>query len=359
MRQINNRKINIYLNDAHGTVLNFTESKKNNYQYDAYGKLIKNNKYNTNINLNSSELNLFFYNSQRYNDHTNLQYLRSRFYCPHLKRFITQDSIALINRFNYAATNPILNSDQNGHMPSCCDTFSLISKFLKDNFFNPLKNICCGAATYEDVINIAATLITPETVCPELTTFAEKILLEEQTKPIIKLAIFDLDQTLWRALTDADGELIDIEIKKEAHEALQTIFKNKNAHVIFNTFGDWEEETLEKYLPEITGKNYALLNAELHNPLKTKSCLILEYIQKNHPEIITDKNQIAQFIFFDDGIENLLDVRQCFAKYPNIAKTLVHVNLWNDTFPKDILYEWVNEPQLYFSHCLKQDPETS
>jgi RHS repeat-associated protein len=44
-----------------------------------------------------------------------LTYLRARYYDPQLLRFISRDSLPLLNRYSYAAGNPVMFSDPSGH----------------------------------------------------------------------------------------------------------------------------------------------------------------------------------------------------------------------------------------------------
>lgn len=103
-----------YLSDIKGSITKLITADKNatpglTYKYDAYGKPILNNEHNEAV------VNPFTYNGERYDDHSGLQYLRARFYLPNLKRFATLDTLDLINRTNYASSNPIMASDPSGH----------------------------------------------------------------------------------------------------------------------------------------------------------------------------------------------------------------------------------------------------
>ena len=113
-RQIDNNNLQSYITDAKGSTLKLNNSDNKNdtaYNYDAYGKPINviTNK------IKQSIPNSFQYNGERFDNNTNLQYLRARFYNPETKRFLNQDSYDLLNRFGYVNGNPIMGVDPSGH----------------------------------------------------------------------------------------------------------------------------------------------------------------------------------------------------------------------------------------------------
>ncbi len=60
----------------------------------------------------------FVFGSAHYDLETGLQYMQSRYYSPHDKRFLGQDNDDyenIPNRYIYALSNPIMNFDQDGH----------------------------------------------------------------------------------------------------------------------------------------------------------------------------------------------------------------------------------------------------
>jgi len=114
-RQIDDNNLQNYTSDAKGSVLKLNSLDKSQdqlYSYDAYGKPII-NKEKSNPTLNVS--NPFQYNGERFDNNTNLQYLRARFYNPETKRFINQDTYDLLNRLGYVNGNPVIYSDPMGH----------------------------------------------------------------------------------------------------------------------------------------------------------------------------------------------------------------------------------------------------
>ena len=113
-RQVDNSLMQLYLKNVKNDIIGLVDNNsKQQYQYDTYGKLIlnKTNKTQQNIFVSS-----FMYNGERFDTHTNLQYLRARFYLSNIKRFVTQDSYELLNRFAYADANPIMKTDPTGHL---------------------------------------------------------------------------------------------------------------------------------------------------------------------------------------------------------------------------------------------------
>ncbi len=94
------------LRDAHGVLLN-------KYQYDVWG------------NLESKEetvYNPFLYSGELWDDTTQLQYLRARWYDPNTGRFINEDTFEgelddplSLNLYAYVANNPLIHTDSTGH----------------------------------------------------------------------------------------------------------------------------------------------------------------------------------------------------------------------------------------------------
>jgi RHS repeat-associated protein len=85
---------------------------KQSYQYEPYGA-------QTELLINNSSIihNPFQYNGEYFDVESGLIYLRARYYYPQIKRFISRDSAALINRYFYGGGNPINSIDPSGHMP--------------------------------------------------------------------------------------------------------------------------------------------------------------------------------------------------------------------------------------------------
>ena len=150
-RQINSaNSIESYIS-ARNTLLLLPHNKKIAsgiaYQYNAYGKPIK--------NISDDSQNSFFYNQERYDLHTGMQYLQSRFYLPVFKRFINQDSADFTNKFNYADLNPINKFDANGHNSS----LFLEKLALALNPFNDDSNYEESSADFTTFVTCALSAI--------------------------------------------------------------------------------------------------------------------------------------------------------------------------------------------------------
>jgi len=121
-RQVDNNKIQNYINDAKGSVLKLNNGDNTNvesYSYDAYGNTISvvaSLLQESRFAVRKSILNSFMYNGERFDVNTGLQYLSARFYNPIIKRFISEDDYNLLNRFNYVNANPIMEIDPTGHV---------------------------------------------------------------------------------------------------------------------------------------------------------------------------------------------------------------------------------------------------
>jgi len=94
------------------------------YKYDAWGNWINKISAPNRTSLGNTlvELNPFIYKGYYYDSETDWYYLKSRYYCPVLSRFINIDSIDYlkpgnidgVNLFSYCGNNPIMNQDESG-----------------------------------------------------------------------------------------------------------------------------------------------------------------------------------------------------------------------------------------------------
>ncbi len=115
-RNGNKSKYTYYTQNAHGDVVNLTDSTgavTKTYKYDAFG---------VEKNIDNSDTNAFRYCGEYYDTETGTIYLRARYYDPEIGRFISRDSFAgknedplSLNLYTYCHNNPIAYSDPSGN----------------------------------------------------------------------------------------------------------------------------------------------------------------------------------------------------------------------------------------------------
>ena len=81
------------------------------YDYAPYGAQAQDN-----VTPYGVEANPFQYTREYTDAESNLIYLRSRYYHPGLKRFLTRDTATQLNRYNYGDGNPINGADPTGEI---------------------------------------------------------------------------------------------------------------------------------------------------------------------------------------------------------------------------------------------------
>ncbi len=107
-----------YIKDITNNILGIVDSSGTilgKYNYDAYGNIISNT---------VSIENHITYKCYYYDNEIEMYYLRSRFYVPKWRRFLTPDSINYleytdfnkINLYAYCGNNPVMNVDPDGHI---------------------------------------------------------------------------------------------------------------------------------------------------------------------------------------------------------------------------------------------------
>ncbi|NBI31144.1 RHS repeat-associated core domain-containing protein [Chengkuizengella marina] len=110
-----------YLQNGHGDVVELRDStgntKLNQYEYDLWGNL---------VTSNEMVHNPFQYSGELWDDTTNLQYLRARWYDPSDGRFINEDTYEgdisnplSLNLYAYTYNNPLRYTDPSGNCPIC------------------------------------------------------------------------------------------------------------------------------------------------------------------------------------------------------------------------------------------------
>ena len=113
-----------YIRDITGNITKIVEEDGRyvvSYDYDAWGNFKK----TIHRDCYVSHRNPFVYKSYFFDVETNWYYLKSRYYDPSIRRFISADdfnyldneSLNGINLYSYCGNNPIVFSDDNGNMP--------------------------------------------------------------------------------------------------------------------------------------------------------------------------------------------------------------------------------------------------
>ena len=106
----------------HPATINFGQDDTTieSYQLTDYGQLEQSNTRQAETKMGKSnlfnfEINPKIYGSGYYDSESNLQYMGARYYSANTQRFMAQDSYDLLNRYNYANANPVMNYDPDGH----------------------------------------------------------------------------------------------------------------------------------------------------------------------------------------------------------------------------------------------------
>ena len=92
------------------------------YDYDAWGRVVENSTDQDTQNI--AEANPIRYRGYYYDTETRLYYLKSRYYDPATKRFISTDEFVSTsiedvakNMFTYCLNNPVIYVDSEGNCP--------------------------------------------------------------------------------------------------------------------------------------------------------------------------------------------------------------------------------------------------
>lgn len=123
-----NKENYFYSRDLTGNIHNIVDKNGDvmvEYKYDAWGNFLnKDTAAKTAIGGTLLALNPFIYKGYIYDDESGLYYLKSRYYSPKVRRFISPDSeigdvgnIENYNLFAYCSNNPVMYSDPSGNMP--------------------------------------------------------------------------------------------------------------------------------------------------------------------------------------------------------------------------------------------------
>ena len=110
-----------YLYNLQGDVIGLIDSANTEvvkYTYDAWGKPLS---VTGPLANTIGYYNPFRYRGYVYDVETGLYYLRSRYYCSQLGRFLNADTFVKGNIFSYCNNTPISMEDQSGHECSLCN----------------------------------------------------------------------------------------------------------------------------------------------------------------------------------------------------------------------------------------------
>ena len=132
-----------YVHNLQGDVVGIVDSAGSlvvEYKYDAWGKPTLVRTLTTAYEV-LAELNPFRYRGYVYDEETGLHYLRSRYYCPLIFRFVNADTYIWGHVYYYTGNNPINSIDVNGRL------FSKI-KEMAENIVNGIKDFVDSAIRY-------------------------------------------------------------------------------------------------------------------------------------------------------------------------------------------------------------------
>jgi len=96
--------------NGHGDVIALSDENGQvvaEYEYDAWGNIISQSG-------SMATENPYRYAGYYYDEETGLYYLRARYYDPEIGRFIRRDTVQKINKYLYAANNPVMLMDFSG-----------------------------------------------------------------------------------------------------------------------------------------------------------------------------------------------------------------------------------------------------
>ncbi|MGZ7442370.1 polymorphic toxin-type HINT domain-containing protein [Paenibacillus sp. TH7-28] len=177
-------QVQYYQLNGHGDVVGLTDSQGNQfntYTYDIWG--------NPETEVETVP-NVFRYSGEYWDNTTDLQYLRARWYDPNAGRFVSKDSFEgsinnplSLNRYSYVENNPLIYEDPTGHYimpmaPTPSLTCAVDMKNCKTNLDAQVKG---GKAAFDTVyLDDAKTLMSNE------ASNLEKGLVLSQFLPTIK-----------------------------------------------------------------------------------------------------------------------------------------------------------------------------
>ena len=226
----------------HPATISFSQgqSQIQSYHLTDYGQLSQSNtNNNTNGNVSNNgplidfSLNPKVYGSGYYDPESKLQYMGARYYSADSHRFMAQDSYNLLNRYNYANANPVMNYDPDGHKS--------MGDFLKDSsyYFLPanknekiFKSVAVGIG-----LVMAIGMLNLETNIP--LVLAEQQIFEQgqEMEVFAGLAMNELEPGEL-VLTDYEEELSDTELSIESDRREQIVSDNDQQVMNYDSEGD-------------------------------------------------------------------------------------------------------------------------
>ncbi|WP_119343111.1 RHS repeat domain-containing protein [Facilibium subflavum] len=125
-------------------------SQTTSYHIDDYGQLANSNNEGNASNQDGFDFdtNPHLFGAGYHDFETGLNYQGARYYNPEAQRFVAQDSFDLLNRYNYANGNPVMNYDPSGHYS------------IKD-FGHDLKKYTWGESTGQHVGFVLSLALAP------------------------------------------------------------------------------------------------------------------------------------------------------------------------------------------------------
>ena len=165
------------------------QSQIKSYHLTDYGQLSQSNTHNnTNGNVSNNgplidfSLNPKVYGSGYYDPESKLQYMGARYYSADSHRFMAQDSYNLLNRYNYANANPVINYDPDGHMSlnTSLNIASIAGSMAAGLLLGPAAGVISGeiplltktAILMDHHKNISATTSALNFISSSVTTIA-------------------------------------------------------------------------------------------------------------------------------------------------------------------------------------------